>query len=225
MKAEHRKELQTNELADWLGRTYQSVKTGNRSYLVGGIIAVVCAGLLGYYFYHLNTGSSSSMAALMKLQTANTVQDLEKIAQENPGSVPARTARFEVARILYQEGVRDLPSADGRAAALGKLVKARELYRQLADECRDSPVLAQEAVMWTARIEEALTGASDPEKPGAPLGSIDEAIKQYQKLAGMQPESFETKAAAERAKMLQENKSKIEAFYATLNQPAPKLKK
>jgi hypothetical protein len=80
--------------------------------------------------------------------------------------------------------------------------------------------------MWQARIEESLSGATEPEKPNTPAGSLDEAIKLYQKLAGMQPESFETKAAAERAKFLQDNKSKIEAFYATLNQPAPsRLKK
>jgi hypothetical protein len=224
MKAEHRKELQTNELADWLGRTYQSIKSGNRNYWIGGVIVVAVAAVIGYFVYRLDTGSSASMAALMKLQTANTVQDLEKIAQENTGTVPARTARFEVARILYQEGVRDLPSAS-RSEAIGKLTKARGLYQQLADECRDSPVLAQEAVMWQARIEESLSGANDPDKPNTRAGSIDEAIKLYQKLALMQPESFETKAAAERAKFLQDNKSKIEAFYATLNQPAPsKLK-
>jgi hypothetical protein len=224
MKAEHRKELQTNELADWLGRTYQSVKSGNRNYWIGGVIVVAVAAVIGYFVYQYNTAPSASIAALMKLQTANTVQDLEKIAQENTGTVPARTARFEVARILYQEGVRDLPSA-GRSEAIGKLTKARGLYQQLADECRDSPVLAQEAVMWQARIEESLSGASDPEKPNTRAGSIDEAIQLYQKLALMQPESFETKAAAERAKFLQDNKSKIEAFYATLNQPVPsKLK-
>src|SRR6516162_5521949 len=101
MKAEHRKELQTNELADWLGRTYQSIKSGNRNYWIGGIIVVAVAAVIGYFVYRLDSGSSASMAALMKLQTANTLQDLEKIAQENTGTVPARTARFEVARILY----------------------------------------------------------------------------------------------------------------------------
>jgi len=233
MKAEHRKELQTNELADWLGRTVQNIKSGNRTHLMWGLLAVAIIGLAGYWIWEMSSRPSSKLDVLLKIQGAGAdVKELERIAKDKTsGALPARTAKFELARILYQEGIRDLPSVDLRASAIAKLEQARTQYEELENECGNEPVLAQEALMWKARSEEALIGAVNPDKPkDGPVGNIDRAIEYYQKLAAMAaekktPETFETKAAAERAKLLQDKKSQIQDFYTKLNEQPSKLKK
>src|SRR5262249_21837755 len=175
MKAEHRKELQTNELADWLGRTLQNIKSGNPTHLMWGAVAVVLVGLLGWWIYNYAIRPSSKLEVLLKIQAAGAdLKELEKIAKDkNSGTLPARTADFDLARILYQEGIRDLPAVELRTSAIAKLEQARDLYAQLETECRNEPVLAQEALMWKARAEEALIGAVNPDKPKeGPVGNI-----------------------------------------------------
>jgi hypothetical protein len=225
MKAEHRKELQTNELADWLGRTIQNIKSANRSVIVWSTVVVVLLAVVGYLVYNLITQPSSSSKLLISLQEARDLNDLKQLADKNPGTIPARTARFVMARMLYQEAIRDLPSSQHHDEAIAKLVQVRDLCESLANECRDIPVLSQEALMWTARAEEALIGSSNPANPREPAGTLDRAIEFYQKLGKLTPETFETKAAAGRAKQLEDKRSQIEAFYVKLNEQAGKAKK
>jgi len=222
-QAEHRKELKTNDLADFLGRTIEGARNPNRNWLIAAAVIVVVA--LAVWAWFMFAGGSSKNAALMaEVQGAADLAQLEQLAQKNQGTIAGRTANFEIARILYQEGIRDLPSTDMRPGAIVKLERARGIYEKLANEATDNPVLAQEALMWTARAEEALIGAVPPDKL-EPAGSIEKAIGYYHRLAAMKPESFETKAAAERAKQLEEQRAQIEAFYSKLNQQAGKPKK
>lgn len=228
MKAEHRKELETNELADFIGRTVDTVKGKSKDRASWMPIAAVAGGLivlvLGYLLFFRSV-SGGNAAVMIKIQEAgDNVKELEKIAAENPG-IPARTARFEAARIQYQEGLRDLPAPDTRAAAIGKLQAARDLYKKLAVETRDNVVLTQEALIQLARAEEALIGAVHPDNPGQAAGTLDQAMKYYQAAAESKPETFQTKAAAARLKVLEEKKSQIEAFYTKLNEQASKAKK
>lgn len=230
MKAEHRKELQTNELADWMGRKLDTLKTDKRSWTTGLVIVLLVGGAIGASVYFLK-GTSGSSLLWGKLSIASDKRDLdaaskelEKLAQENPNTRVGRAAQFEVARIQYQEGVRDLASPDLRPGALTKLQKARELYEQLASECKDAPQLSQEALMWIAKIDETLINATRPEKPGEKLSDIDRAIQAYQKLGQLTPETFQTKAATERAKLLQDKRADFEAFYSKLNEAAAKPK-
>jgi len=225
MKAEHRKELQTNQLADWLGRTVESAKHGNRSWTVGAAIALGVLALFGIYFYFLGN-SSSATTAWAQLSTAQAnIDALDKIGAENANQV-GRAARFEVSRLLYSEGIRDLANPDTRASAIAKLERARANYEKLAEECKkDAPILEQEALMWTARAEEALMGAVNPEKPGEPAGNIDKAIEYYEKLGALTPPTFQTKAAAARAKVLKDQRQTILDFYAKLNAAAGKVVK
>jgi hypothetical protein len=223
MKAEHRKELQTNELADWMGHKLDSLKTDKRSWTTGLVIVLLVGGAIAGSVYFLR-GTSGSAALWGRLNTATDTKELEKLAQEHPNTRVGRAALFEVARIQYQEGLRDLASPDLRASALTKLLKAREQYEQLSAECKDSPQLSQEALMWIAKIDEALINATLPEKPGEKLSDIDRAIQSYQKLGQLTPETFQTKAAAERAKLLQDKRADFETFYTKLNEAAAKPK-
>src|SRR5271169_6126811 len=56
MKAEHRRELHTNALADHMGRMVQRMKTkpNRRAFLWIALGVLVLAGLIGYNFYRAN---------------------------------------------------------------------------------------------------------------------------------------------------------------------------
>src|SRR5262245_50644340 len=123
MKAEHRKELQTNELADWLGRTAENVKSANRMHMLLGLLAVVLACLIGWWAWQVFSRDTVSGQLMMKVQAAgDNTKELEKIIDENRGTMAARTARFDLARIYYQEGIRDFTSPDLRVSAITKLI-------------------------------------------------------------------------------------------------------
>ncbi len=230
MKAEHRKELETNVLADRMGKLVESVRTGPTGSLrVGIVIGLVIVALgLGYYLYQASHGDTSKLWT--QLDAAKDPKELEELANANHGTIPARTARFELARIFLADGVRNLGSSvkppDSpqtlHEVAVESLEKARTTYAELSGEVRDLPMLAQEAMMGAAKAEESLCGSTGPDNQ--PRGSLDRALELYQKLADAQPETFQTQAARDKVKELQDPaaRAKLQEFYVKLNQQVVK---
>jgi hypothetical protein len=183
MKAEHRKELQTNVLADRLGKLYQNLKTGPQStsltvwILVGLVVAVVVAWFLF---------QRSPALPWTDLQAADD-KKLEELSQKHPGTPLARVARFQEARNLLQSGQRELAASP--EIAVKDLADASGRYEQLAAESTDDPLLREEALLGVATAEEC-------------LGHLDRAQDFYEKLAAVAPESPRGELAAARAKQL-----------------------
>jgi hypothetical protein len=78
MKAEHRKELQTNALADWLGRTIQRLKEGpSRPTLY--ILGLVVLGLVIYlaWGYYSRSSQETNSSRWLAWDGDVTVEDLE----------------------------------------------------------------------------------------------------------------------------------------------------
>ena len=224
MKAEHRKELETNVLANSMGKLVEAVRTGPKGSLRIGIVAALVLGalVLGYYLYQSSYTDTSKLWT--QLDAAKDPKDLEELAKDNAGTLPARTARFEVARIFLAEGVQNLGSFDQHESALDKLEKARTLYEELGNEARDMPLLAQEAMMGAAKAEESLCGSAQADSPTEPRGTLDRALELYQKLADAQPETFQTKAAREKVQELQDptKRAQLQEFYDQLNKQVAK---
>ncbi|HEV3237300.1 MAG TPA: tetratricopeptide repeat protein [Gemmataceae bacterium] len=212
MKAQHRKELQTNVLADRMGRIIQSAKAGpNQTMLIiGGAVLVILAVILGWLYYS-KVSSQNRSSLWLKVEEASDLEDLEKIAKENPNTVPGRVARLQWARTLYRQGIEKLYSVTDRDKAKESLEKARDLYDQLAKELTDSPVMIQEAMMGSAKARES-------------LGEIDGAASAYEKLAKDFPKSALGKEAEERAKQLRDKGTEVKDFYTELNKLADSKK-
>ena len=208
MKAEHRKELQTNALADRLGKMVESVKSGPKISLWIWVVLVLAVGL--YLFWSFTSKSSANQRSLLWLRLDGIADEksLQEFADANTGTPPARTARYELARLQLQDGVEQFGSPDKHAEAVKKLVSARTIYLELA-QGKGNPILVQEAMMGTAKAEETLIGDQ---------GTVDQAIENYEKLAQAYPESLPGLAAAKRAQYLKDNRKQVEAFYAELNQ-------
>lgn len=221
MKAEHRKELQTNTLADYLGRAIESLKSGHTLTIVVAVIVVLL--LASWLWSRFRTSSRSGDAMLWtKLDVAGNDEQLEQLADANPGTTQARTARFEVARSLIQRGTEKLGNSAQHDEGIKELIKARQLYRELAPLCRAEPMLQQEAMMGVAKAEESLIAAPDPNDPKKTAGNLDKAVGYYEELANKFPDSFHGKNARQRAGELKNNKQQIESFYAELNKQAAK---
>jgi tetratricopeptide (TPR) repeat protein len=211
MKAEHRKELHTNVLADRLGKLLQGFREGfgrpsNTALLVWGGIFVAIVLLIGWKVYS-NARTRSKSAEWRQLDEASNFGDLEKIAGENPGSSPARIVRYQMARVHLRRGMENFCSSslDGHENALEDLNQAATLYGELSNEVKDNPVLIQEALLGVAKAKEA-------------LGELDAALAAYEQLAERYPNSVNGKGAAERAKKLKENKDQVSAFYRKLDE-------
>jgi tetratricopeptide (TPR) repeat protein len=214
MKAEHRKELQTNVLADSIGRFWLSLKAAPSSTTIAiWVFILLAVGLvvLWQYWYRANLATNS--AVWVKVENAASLEDLNAIIAKDPNSRPARTARFLKARLLLRQGLEQLCGTfeKEREEALTKVKEAGELYQKLAVESTDNRLLMQEAWLGTAVAKET-------------QGDLKEALEDYRKVAAEKPESDITKKAAEHAERLAQGDTKIEEFYARLkelNNPKP----
>jgi hypothetical protein len=215
MKAEHRKELQTNLLADRLGRFYQSLRDGTwkvhpstKAWLITGAVVAVVALLIGWRYYS-NSVTKSTSAEWMQIDDAASLSDLEKIVEKDPKGKATRAARFQVARIYLRRGMEHFVSTapNARQDALSDLEKAAGHYATLADQAKDTPLLEQEALLGVAKSKEA-------------LNDLDAARDAYQKLASKYPQSVNGKEAAKRLKKLEDDKEEVAAFYKKLDELA-----
>jgi hypothetical protein len=214
MKAEHRKELQTNVLADTLGRFWLNLKTApSSSTVVIWVFVLLAVGLLVLWrYWYLNTQATNSVL-WVKVENASNQEDLDAIIAKDSGSHPARAARFLKARLLLRQGLEQLCDAfeDHRKEALDKVAEAGKLYQELARESTDNRLLLQEARLGMAVAKET-------------QGDLTEAREEYRKIAEEKPETAITKQAAEQAERLAQGDTKVEKFYADLkelNNPKP----
>jgi hypothetical protein len=236
MIAQHRRELHTNLLADRMGRLVRNVQSAPKSTsIILWSFVVLAAGtfIIWEYAARSSQGSSSALWARVDIalhspqegtgQLDNAAKQLDNVAKENPGTIPGRAARFEMARLQFERGQTNLTSFDDirRTAAAASLKHAQALYQQLAKECADAPLLAQEAMMGRAKAEEALVSVSNTEKPDEKLGDLDRALEYYRALAGKYPESILGQQAKAHIKELEDNRSKVESFYVELNELVP----
>src|SRR5438270_12081293 len=110
MKAEHRHQLQTNLLADRMGRLYQSVKSTprNTSTMVWVFMLLALATLaLWQYWGHATQTESSAQWIDVNLATHDPrvgLGRLKGIANEYKGSMAGRAANFQTARFRLHSG-------------------------------------------------------------------------------------------------------------------------
>lgn len=230
MKAEHRKELETNLLADRMGRIVQSVRTGERSRsAVAWVIAGIAVVVLVIWFFARGSGGSHA-DAWVQLDENTNPDALQKIAADHPGTVVARVARFQRARLLLQSGLGALcpnnqaPAnlqTEERNKAIADVETARGLYEGLATEVKDDPVLSLEANLGAGKAEEALVSIPKADDPMQHRGDISRAVSFYRKaLERLEPDSALAKAMTQHVDVLEKDGKAVQDFYAQLNRIA-----
>jgi hypothetical protein len=123
-----------------------------------------------------------------------------------------------MARLMLKQGLDTLGSDQRRAEAIDNIENAKTAYEEAIPQCSDAPLLAQEAMMGAAKAEESLMGIPKADSPGEMRGTLERALELYQKLADTYPDSFQGKAASQRAQELRDKGADIQKFYTELNQ-------
>lgn len=220
MKAEHRKELETNVLADRVGHLVERMKKPPQGRSVLYFIVALVVAVLLFVLYRLNIGSRQETAeqwlalenghGQLISRLAGITEDKQKrprLASEWEINNPGKAARFQAARFfLWDDGVRKL-GGDARGALIN-IRFADDLYDSLEKECANEPTWHAEALYARAVIEESLS-IQNPER-------LKKAQNKYSELAEKYKDSGYSKLAEKRAKELRENNEAITAFYRDL---------
>jgi hypothetical protein len=214
MKAEHRKELQTNVLADRMGRIIQRVKTRPSRNTVLTWLLVIVLGLAVLFWIMTSRGRRSQSARLWVDFAGGHLANLAELQQKYPTKEPGKLARFQIAWFqLWEVGIKWIPFR--AAMALENVSNAQEMYRKLATDCKDDPVLGPEALYQIAVAEETLAIRDDPKE------HLDRAKAAYEEVVAKFPKTARAKDAEQRAKDLNESENpaarrRIQAFYTEM---------
>lgn len=187
MSTEQQKDLETNTLADWLGRTWTRFKQGKLiSYPVMALLLILAAGV-GLWLYIRSERAATASQAWISLEGATTDKALEEVAARFPDSTAARVAELHRARnLLGPEGIDRLVTGDPaeREKALKNVDAARDLMTRLADQFGDGqPVLRAECYLGLAKAEAALLGIGKDGNSNESRGSVEKLTGWLDKLA------------------------------------------
>lgn len=186
MKTDQRKNLQKNELADWLG---EAVKNAGPIAMYGGAALLL---LLAGYFVMKAAGARKSAAAARSwavYRSAATVQDIEGLRDlevEFPGTQAAAWGRQSAGDVNFATGSTFMYS--DREVALKRLKEAREDF-QAASKMAKSDLLKQRSLIGLAQTQEALNDFDGAQE------SYDRVIKDW-------PDGTASKIAEERLAFL-----------------------
>ena len=205
MRTERRHELQTNELADYLGKWIERVKP-YRNLCLGMVVAVVV--IVGAIMI-LNTQAAQREKDAWPeyfRATTGTAVDLEalsRIADDHPGTQAEQWSTVSWADARLQSGVDGL--VIDRAQSTKNLQSAVDAYRRL-QQANVSELIHQRATLGLARAYES-------------LGELDKARKEYRQVTG----AFQA-FAQQRAKELELGEAKeFYDWFASAERATPSL--
>lgn len=203
MKTERRHELQTNELADWLGEAVDTVKPYVR--VVLGIF-IACLVLIAAWW--LSSSQSKTKKELGWNRYFRAVEErdedaLEQVAQKLTGTPAGYWSSLLLADRKLNEGTEALFSE--RAKANEALKDAVDLYQAAAKS--DEPLVQQRAAYGLARAYESQK-------------SLGKAREAYEKLQRQWPNGIFNSMAQKRLDDL--SKKQTVAFYDWFAKQKPK---
>lgn len=186
MKTDRRHELQTNVLADWIGKHLQQVQGYSKTILA--VILLVIAAAVGGTFL-VQGQSARSQAGWNQFFLAFGERDpeaLEIVATANQGTTAGVWARLAEADLKLDEGIRDLYT--NRDNAKKNLAEAERNYLAV-DMAGTSPLLRERAWFGLGQVYES-------------LAELDKAKQYYGKLVSNSPTSALGKEAKVRSDAL-----------------------
>ena len=210
MKAEQRKALVTNSLAQEIGKVVEGVKKGpSRSsvvYLVLILLAVV--GFFSFRYWSRSWEQTES-ERWVRFDEILFPDQLDAFAKDDKlaDKPQARLARFKEARHKLGQGLSDLGANPSRAQE--SLRAGTDLYEELAKSSSRVDLLNQEALWGAAKGNEA-------------LNELDKARDYYKRLADEYSTSALGKDAAKQLARLNSDKGKADLTNLSKALAAPK---
>jgi hypothetical protein len=210
MKAEHRKELETNILADRVGHLIQRIKHRPQRraflYVIAGLIIAV--GL--FIFYNMRKTSAAEASERWRWLEDGYKPYIDKLKAEYKETNEGKAARFHYAWLAaWDEGLTWVGADPVRA--FSDLDVAHSYYSGLKEDCAGDPVWEPEALYALAVIEEARALRAKDRSV-----HLDRAKGMYRRLADQHKDSAHGKSARKRAKLLEDKSKEVAEFYADL---------
>lgn len=192
MKSDHRHELKTNELADWIGHLPEWVHENRTTLIAAGAVVVVALGVYFAKFYRKDSATARRQVRLTSLVTqlpgqqervatglaqgldqsitllpiAEDLQDFAQTARSDPMAATALLERAEALRAELHYRLAE-PSAEEIAR---QIALAQRSYREALERGAAVPTLAAAAQFGLGLCEEE-------------LGNFDKAREIYQQVA------------------------------------------
>ncbi|NUQ61334.1 MAG: hypothetical protein HUU20_02530 [Pirellulales bacterium] len=211
MKSERRHELQHNELAAWITRSFETVRPYGNA--VVGAIAVVCLVAIGWIWWSRQSAADDASAwnNVYQAQVGNNPAALMEVAESHPDANVGQWAAAVAGDMFLVSGCEQLFT--NKATAAQELRKAVESYLVVLKNSQ-SPTLRERATFGLARAYESLSGTRQSQ------GELDRAIESYQTLLDKWPDGAYTELARQRLTDLQRPATK--QFYDKFAQYDPK---
>ena len=229
MKAEERKEIETNKLGAWLSRMKTKLQ-GRSLYMLVGSLLLATAAVLIIWFWRSSTAAANS-ARWMELRAAMDSDDPKKYdtdiinGEKHNDKITVKIAKFMKARrIMYGDGMDRLgsPRLEDRNNALAKVEEGRKLYEEIAPDLKDMPVLQQEAWLSCAKAEETLMGIPKADLSGGFRGDPGKMVEYLKKAAAVNPGSDPSKSYEQRAATRSGQAQELADFYRRLTELSQK---
>ena len=233
MKADERKQIETNSLVLAVQKIRQHA-TGRTWYYVIGTVALVLGAIFLYRYFAGQTQRTRD-EVLRQLAAADTAEKLKDGMEQHRGTMYGSLFKLHLARHhLDIEGLPRLGSEGEtvRKQAAASVEQARTYFLELAGELKekDEPGMVQDAWLGAAQAESALVGLPTAEGKDDSRGSADKVIEYYEKAARIFADKDFSKKYQERADQVKANKDRFvadqKALYryrdvSTLSPPAP----
>lgn len=210
MKAEHRKELETNVLAARMGRMVERMKTRPKRrtmlYVILGVVVLIVA----FIAYRMQQQKINDRSERWVMLEDGFRPYIDLLKHDYPETEAGKAARFQYAWLAaWDLGLKILGTDSVRA--LENMEVAESMYLQLKKDCADDPVWEPEALYSLAVIEEARAVRKKERSK-----HLDNAQTMFQELAKKHKNSAHGKTAAKRAEVLEKDRQQIVAFYDDL---------
>ncbi len=213
MRSERRHELHRNALADWLIRSWETIKPYLNVVLMGAIVAMLA--FLGYTWVSGSSASKEANAwdAVFLAMGAGNTSELERTVEQYPKTTAADWAAVLAGDLHLQAGCEELFTT--KATAADELQRALDKYKLVLANSR-APVVRERATYGLARTYEAMAGARQSQ------GDLDLATEHYENVAKEWPDGAYAAEAARRAAALKQlgTKKFYDAFAAWEPKPA-----
>ncbi len=174
MKAEHRKELHTNYLADKLGKMFTQTKSSSMAIWV--ILGLVVLVVVVYFIWTGRAQDRNTNAWMDYRNTAGgTVEVLQQAANRQKGTSAERAIKLTLSDRAYEDGYEGLFKSPMEAAkSFEEVIKVADELEKSLGNCRE---LGLRALSAKAKAFES-------------LGKLDDALRCYHEVINRYSKDF-----------------------------------
>lgn len=206
MKTERRHELQTNELADWLGQHLEQVRPYGNIVLLGVVAVLAIGGAIVYMSSQQTKRLGEGWQKYWSAAQENDAKLLDDIAQRYAGTTPGLWAKLSAGEFELSRGTRLLFSQ--RKEGEEALANAKSSFKAVHQNAQGQPDLLARADLGLAQAHEA-------------LAELDDAKKHYEAAARSVADPTLARLASQRLNLLRDRGND---FYAWFKDQKPTLK-